>query len=283
METPLHRAQMNLLIDATNAHWQHRTDYYVGGNMFLYYSPEQLHTEKYRGPDFFIVAGVDGTKERTSWRVWDEENRYPDLIVELLSPSTASLDLKGKKQLYEQTFRTSEYYCYAPTGRHKFLGWRLHTDGYYYEIPPNSQGLLWSRLLQAWLGRWEGMFQKQKNVWLRFFDGFGRLIPTEAEAEATRAAEAEARAAEEATRAAEEAARAAEAEARAAEEAARAEEAEARAEEEAARVAKAETRAEEEAARAAEAEARVAEAEARAQKAEAQMAQLQAELARLRG
>jgi Uma2 family endonuclease len=268
---------MNLLIDLTNAYWQSRTDYYVGGNMFLYYSPDQLHTEDYRGPDFFIVAGgVDGRKKRKSWRVWDEAWRYPDLIVELLSASNVNTDLKDKKRLYERIFHTPEYYCYAPTGNHQLVGWRLHTNGYYREIVPNAEGRLWSNLLQAWLGRWEGVFQKQDNVWLRFFDQAGFLIPTEAEGEAARAEEAEARAEGEAARAQEAEARAEEAEVRAEEEAARAqeaeahaEEAEARAEEEAARAEEAEARAEEEAARAQEVEARAREEAARAQEAEA--------------
>jgi Uma2 family endonuclease len=269
METPLHRAQMNLLIDLTNAHWQHRTDYYVGGNMFLYYSPKQLLTEKYRGPDFFIVTGVDGQKERKTWTVWKEQGRYPDLIVELLSTSTAAYDQDGKKRLYERTFRTPEYYCYAPTGSHKLVGWRLHPDGWYRDLVPNERGWLWNSLLQVWLGRWEGAYQEKESVWLRFFDKAGRLIPTKAEAAEARAQAAESLAAQEALARTDEAVRAKAAETRATEEA------EARA--------LAETRAAEEAEARALAETRAAEEAARAASAEATIAQLQAELARLRG
>jgi hypothetical protein len=47
--------------------------------------------------------------------------------------------------------------------------------------------------LDAWAGRWHGVFQKQDMIWLRLYDRDGNLILTEAEAERQReeAAEAE--------------------------------------------------------------------------------------------
>ena len=44
METPRHREQMELLIHSLKAHWAERTDYYVGGNMFIHYDPQQRQT-----------------------------------------------------------------------------------------------------------------------------------------------------------------------------------------------------------------------------------------------
>ncbi len=38
--------------------------------------------------------------------IWEEEGRYPDVIVELTSPSTARTDKVRKKAIYEGTFRT---------------------------------------------------------------------------------------------------------------------------------------------------------------------------------
>ena len=69
-------------------HWQGRTDFFVGGNMFLYYSLQQVRNRDYKGPDFFVTTEVDGPRERRSWIVWEENGRYPDMIVELLSPSS---------------------------------------------------------------------------------------------------------------------------------------------------------------------------------------------------
>ena len=39
----------------------------------------------FRGPDFFVVLDVDGEVDRKSWIVWEENGRYPDVIVELMS------------------------------------------------------------------------------------------------------------------------------------------------------------------------------------------------------
>ena len=191
METPLHRAEMNLLIDSTHYHWRDRTDYYVGGNMFIYFSEAQVRNQDYRGPDFYIVKDVDGAKERKAWIVWEEEGRYPNLIIELLSESTAEADKTVKKRLYERTFRTLEYYCYD-LATQELIGWRLGLSGLYQAIEPNPAGRLWSETLQLGLGLWEGKFQKKSAVWLRFFDQAGQVMPTEAEAEAARADQAEA-------------------------------------------------------------------------------------------
>jgi Uma2 family endonuclease len=89
METPRHRDQMNLLIDSLKAHWPDRTGYFVGGNMFLHYDPE--NRRRTRGPDFFLVLNVED-RERRSWVVWREGMRFPDVIIELLSDSTRSED-----------------------------------------------------------------------------------------------------------------------------------------------------------------------------------------------
>jgi Uma2 family endonuclease len=186
METPRHREAMNHLIEATQYHWRNRPDdYYVGGNMFVYYSRQQVRNRDYRGPDFFIVDDVDGSIERQSWVVWEENGRYPDLIVELLSPSTTETDKTTKKRLYERTFRTHEYFCYDPFSG-EFIGWRL-VNNQYDRIQPNQQDRLWSEVLQAYLGYWEGIYQNRDGIWLRIFDSQGELIPTQVEAETQRA------------------------------------------------------------------------------------------------
>ena len=64
LESNWHRLQINLLGDALRQHWPKRTDFFAGGNMFVYYSLEQARTRDYKGPDFFVVLGVDGTRPR---------------------------------------------------------------------------------------------------------------------------------------------------------------------------------------------------------------------------
>jgi Uma2 family endonuclease len=49
LETNWHRLQINLLVDIVKEHWRGRTDYFAGGNMFIYYSLEQARNHDYRG------------------------------------------------------------------------------------------------------------------------------------------------------------------------------------------------------------------------------------------
>ncbi len=144
----------------------------------------------YRGPDVFVVKGTDGTQDRDSWIVWEENGKYPDVIVELASPSTVDIDIGIKKDLYEQTFRTGEYFCYDPA-EERLFGWELVRNRYV-EIEPDSQGRLPSRELGVRLGVWRGEYLRARKLWLRFYTDEGQLVLTEGEAEAQRA-EAEAR------------------------------------------------------------------------------------------
>ncbi len=54
-ESNWHRIQINLLIDCTRQHWRGQTNFFAGGNMFIYYSTRQARTRDYKGPDFFVV------------------------------------------------------------------------------------------------------------------------------------------------------------------------------------------------------------------------------------
>lgn len=184
LESSWHRAEINLLIDSLKYHWRDRTDYYAGGNMFIYYSFEQARHRDYRGPDFFVVLNVDGSYARDSWVVWEEDGRYPNVIVELLSPSTALADKTIKKDLYEQVFRMPDYFCYDPESQ-ELLGWQR--DGRYIVLDPDQRGWLWSRQLGLWLGVWEGPYLGEHATWLRFYDAEGNLVLTAAEAERQRA------------------------------------------------------------------------------------------------
>lgn len=180
LETNWHRIEINLLIDSVHYTWRERTDYFAGGNMFIYYSFEQVRNRDYRGPDFFLVIGVDGTLDREAWIVWEEKGRYPNVIIELSSPSTREIDLGPKKILYEQTFRTPEYFCYDPD-EGRLLGWRL-SNSHYVDLEPNERGWLWSKELNLWLGAWQGEYLRTSATWLRFYTTEGQMVPTLAEA-----------------------------------------------------------------------------------------------------
>lgn len=191
LDTPQHRHQMNLLADLIDVAMaaQGRDDYYVGGNMFIYYSREQARfvaenpPPAYRhvtGPDVFFVDGVDPKKQRPAWIVWKEDQRYPDLIVELLSPSTQHIDRGVKKQRYAELFHTPEYYLYEPASD-AFEAFRLGPGDIYLPAPHNEQGWVWSDVLGAWLGLWQGTHKRTDSTWLRLYDAGGHLLPTEHE------------------------------------------------------------------------------------------------------
>ncbi|MGQ4806967.1 hypothetical protein NKDENANG_00305 [Candidatus Entotheonellaceae bacterium PAL068K] len=176
LDSEWHRFAINVLIESLLSHLlQQRDDFYVGGNMFVYFSEEQARNRDFRGPDFFFVDHVNRTPMRRYWAVWQEGGRYPDMIVELLSPSTAVEDRTVKKAIYEQIFHTSEYYCYDPYTQ-QLEGWRL-VCGCYRPIEPNETGWLWCERLNLWLGPWHGICYHYEDTWLCFYDPDGQVVP----------------------------------------------------------------------------------------------------------
>ncbi|MBV8887169.1 MAG: Uma2 family endonuclease, partial [Chroococcidiopsidaceae cyanobacterium CP_BM_RX_35] len=147
-----------------------RDDYFVGGNMFVYYSSAQVRNKDFRGPDFFVVLGVDGRTDRQGWVVWEENGHYPDVILELMSSSTAKADKGVKKDIYEQIFRTPDYYVFDPFDSNSLRGWHLDANQRYQPLTPNEWGWLWCQRLGLWLGTWEGTIERVEAVWLRFYD-----------------------------------------------------------------------------------------------------------------
>ena len=201
VETELHLEQIMLLIKSLKWLWKERNDFYAVGNLSIYYSPHQKKSKDVRGPDFFVVLGTE-RKTRKSWVVWEENGKYPNLIVEILSPTTAKTDRETKKELYQDIFRTPEYFWFEPYTL-EFAGFYL-IHGKYQPVKPNEKGHLWSQELGLYLGIVQGL--------LRYFTPDGDLVPTpeeSAEIETQRAAIAAQRAAIEAQRAAIEAQRAA--------------------------------------------------------------------------
>ena len=149
LESDLHRLQMTLLIQCLEWLWRSRNDFYASGNITVYYSPHQRKSEDFRGPDFLVVLGTE-RKPRKSWVVWEEGGNYPNVIVELLSDSTAATDKGLKKEIYQNTFRTPEYFWFDPNNL-EFAGFVL-VGGKYQPLSANVQ--------------------------LRFLTAEGELVPT---------------------------------------------------------------------------------------------------------
>jgi Uma2 family endonuclease len=57
--------QVWLLAQPAKRHFAARADVYVGANMFVYFTPDQVVTHGFRGPDVFVVTGTT-KRERKS-------------------------------------------------------------------------------------------------------------------------------------------------------------------------------------------------------------------------
>ena len=78
MESDWHRCAMNLLIAIITQFWRGRQDFYVGGNMFIYFDPDQVKKRNFRGPDFFVVKDIaDNTALRNAWVLWERRLENP--------------------------------------------------------------------------------------------------------------------------------------------------------------------------------------------------------------
>lgn len=115
--------------------------------MFLYYSQTQAKDRDFKGPDVLVALGVDGSRERLGWVSWQEGGKYPDVIIELSSPSTARGDRGQKKRLYEQTLRIPYYFIYDPFDPGSLEGWRLDFTQGYQSLHSNDRGWLWCDVL----------------------------------------------------------------------------------------------------------------------------------------
>jgi Uma2 family endonuclease len=181
METLWHRNEMYMLIETLTLHWEQRTDFFIGGNMFVYFSGKQEFNKDFRGPDFFVVnGGVEVGKERLSWVSWEENDRLPDLIIELVSKTTGVIDRGEKLKLYTKRLKVHEYFCYDPADE-LLEGWRRTTSGKYVTIDAEPDGSMWSEETQLYLSRWTGEFLRMNGRWLRFFTKDGSMLPLSCE------------------------------------------------------------------------------------------------------
>ncbi|NJM47567.1 MAG: Uma2 family endonuclease [Alkalinema sp. RU_4_3] len=181
LETDLHRRQIDLLIRLLEYWWRdgqrpapkgYRDNFYVSGNLTVYYSVAQTKKRDFRGPDVFIVLDAE-KHDRRSWTIWEEDGKYPNVVIELLSDSTAVVDRTTKKQLYQNIWRLPEYYWFDPESL-EFEGFRL-SNGKYKAIVPNAEGRLRSVELDLELG----IHDRQ----LRWFAIDGQMIPLPEEIE----------------------------------------------------------------------------------------------------
>jgi Uma2 family endonuclease len=190
-ETDTHRKQMVYLIEALDDYFRD-DQVYVAGNLFLYYEEGDPH--QVVAPDVFVVKGVPKGDRRT-YKLWEEDGKGPQVVLEVTSRRTRKEDLGPKKGTYEM-FGVREYFLFDPLREYlepPLVGYRLEESGYRREAG--------ERLVSEVLGlelRVEG-----GRLWLYDLKTGEKLLsPLEAQAarraEAAARREAEARAEQEA-------------------------------------------------------------------------------------
>ena len=209
METGFHDAQDALLKDSLIDAWAGRQDFCVAGNMFVYFSERQVRNNDFRGPDVFVVLGVE-RRGRKSWVAWQEGGKLPDVVIEVTSESTAHVDRGEKMLLYAKTWRTPAYFIFDPETE-QLDGFGLDARGEYMPLRPDERGDLPVAPLGLKLGLRPTRYRDYAQPFVRWLDLDGRPLPTaqeRADEERARADEERARAEEERARAEEERARA---------------------------------------------------------------------------
>lgn len=116
-------------VEALTIYFSNRDDVYVSGNLFLYY--KQGVPSAVVAPDVFVVFGIDN-KKRLSYKVWEENDKVPDFVLEITSLTTQENDEHDKPLKYAQ-MGVREYWQYDPTGDYlqpQLKGARLVEGGY---------------------------------------------------------------------------------------------------------------------------------------------------------
>ena len=130
-ETDLHRDWMVRLLEIFRQRYIGQ-QVYIASDLLLYYV-EGTPT-KYVVPDCFVVLNCDPQRRRT-FQTW-KEGRVPDVVFEVTSRSTSSVDYIDKLAIYEQ-MGVQEYFLYDPTADYlepPLQGYRL-TNGDLHAIP----------------------------------------------------------------------------------------------------------------------------------------------------
>jgi Uma2 family endonuclease len=167
-------------------------DYCVGQDCGIYWRETDPPQNGAVAPDWFYVGNVpallDG-KIRRSYVLW-RELMAPLIALEFASgdgaeerdstPLSFSDDEKvtkpGKFWVYERIIRVPYYGIYEiKTGRLEVYG-LLYSS--YQKLKPNERGHYPISPLGVELGLWQGFYQNQEQLWLRWWDTEGNLLLT---------------------------------------------------------------------------------------------------------
>ncbi|MDJ0838997.1 MAG: Uma2 family endonuclease [Acidobacteriota bacterium] len=195
----VHPTQSNLLKECLLMEFQSRglIDFLIAAELNIHFDKNNPNWHK--RPDWFLALGtspVFNKMRRRSYLIWQEKVR-PYLVLEILSKGTEKEDLgktesreavPTKWQVYEKILQVPYYVCFDHH-EGEIRAYRWEADGYVQLVVPKKG--LWLEEIQLGLRLWQGRYQDQIGNWLRFYDGNGKLLPTEAEAKLQERAEKE--------------------------------------------------------------------------------------------
>jgi len=186
-ETEWHVVTLLALLHLLRERFKDRPEVHAGGNLFIYF--EEGDPAQVVCPDLFVAFGAKPGLRRT-WKTWEEDGLFPQVILELLSSSTRRTDLGAKRGAYE-ALGVEEYFTYEPPDEYvepRLRGWRRQGEVL---VPLDPQRTDDGRLRLD--SERLGLFLEDEGDRLRFRDReTGEPLPfAEEEAEARRKAEAE--------------------------------------------------------------------------------------------
>jgi len=176
METSFHVDQLALLLDSLTWAWRDRRDYYVAGNMFVYFSEHQIKRNDFRGPDLFVVLGTE-FRPRKSWVAWEEGGKLPDVVIEVISESTETVDREDKMQIYASVWRTPIYLIFDPETE-RLDAYRLDVDRLQYApLVPDERGDFDVAPLKLKVGLRRTEYRYWDRLFVRWLDAQGEPLP----------------------------------------------------------------------------------------------------------
>jgi len=141
--------------------------HHVGGNLIIYYNP--ANGLDHLSPDVFVALDRDAGL-RESWKTW-LEGKFPEVAVEIASPSTEGRDIGEKLDRYG-ALGAREYYIHDPARRLQpaFRGYRA-ASGVLLPVPNPTGRSIHSEVL--------GLELRVVDGWLRVIDpASGEPYPT---------------------------------------------------------------------------------------------------------
>ena len=103
---------------------------FVAGNHLIY--PVEGQVELRQAPDVYVAFGRTKA-HRGSYKLWDENGVFPQVVFEVWSPNNRVRDMQKKHEFYEK-YGAEEYYIVYPEHPSFVEGWRLEA-GKFVAVP----------------------------------------------------------------------------------------------------------------------------------------------------